>query len=199
MDFNNEVSMKRSLIILSILAMFLTGFSTLAFAEPDEDSAQAANSGERSMKLEGDLRLVFPEGWEKSTEENKGVNASVVLKDTKSEDKIEVYHRNMLLESSASMLFEQFRTHLEQNGLILDETPLDGSRTITLSDGNSRIGEYHVFKFSTKDITIEVVTYGFSVGLHAYIAVGYFIKAEHDPGIDAFEKMLTEMTLDNDN
>ena len=197
MDFNNEVSMKRILIILSILAMFMMGFATTAFAQP-ADSARMDTSGEHSMMIEGNINLSFPEGWGKAPDDKKG-RASAVLEDPKTGNRIEVYHRKMVLETNSTLLFEQFKAHLEEADLVEEPSNDAGSRTITLADGTTRNGEYYVYRYNSSDITVSVNIFMFSVGLHAYIVVGYFIKAEQEPGLDAFEKMLNEMTVENDH
>ena len=181
--------MKRSLIILSILAMFMMGFSTVTFAQP-KDTAKSGSSSEHSMILEGGINLPFPDGWERSESSGKAI---VSLK----EDKIEVYHRKMVLENSATTLFEQFTKYLDENGLVTESE--NDMKTYSLSDGNTREGRYYIHKYTSNDITISVHSYCFTSGLHAYIVVGYFIKAEQETGVDAFDKMLGEMTLDSDN
>lgn len=187
--------MKRSLIILSILALFLTGFTTLAFAQSEGEADQVADSGQRSKKILGNINLTIPDDWKENKEEQNSSRV-IVLNDQKSENKIEIYHREMLQETHASLLFAQFNTYLEENNVTSES---GGEKTIELSDGNTRTGEYYIHKYTSNDITISVHSFMFVSGLHAYIAVGYFIKAEQDAGVEAFEKMLSNMIAESEN
>lgn len=169
--------MKRFLAILGFVAMAFVGVSTTAVAESVTISP---------------LVIDVPESW---TQNTKDVNTHrvAVFVDPNTENRIEVYSRNATRSAHANVLFDAFHDHLLNNEMTSVEKPAD--YTVECLDGSILKGKRGEYNYESSDIPVSVVTYSFVTHNDtAFIVVGYFVRANRDEGIQAFDAMLKKIT-----
>lgn len=137
------------------------------------------------------IELPAPNGW--STIEN-GISDHriAVWREPETESRIEILTQRIVRSQHADTFFAALHSQLLENNFSL--TAPAKKLSITLSDGSERSGAWTEYEFLTAEVPITVVTFEFALDDAAFIAVGYFARANAPEGIEKLKSILPLMT-----
>ena len=143
------------------------------------------------------VELVQPDNWTVD-QSDKTENRIIAYVDPANDNRIEVLARNVVRDTHATQLFEEFDKQLVSSSFRQNRAPSEKSIPLTVSN-QERKGQWaeYEFKSSSTEVPITVVTFAFTAQgkaeTKAIILVGYFATDNKDAGLSAFNAMISKM------
>ena len=137
------------------------------------------------------IELPAPAGWS-AIENGISDHRIAVWREPETESRIEILTQRIVRTQHAETFFSALHNQLLENNFSLT-TPAK-TLSITLSDGTERSGNWTEYEFLTAEVPITVVTFEFALDDAAFIAVGYFARANAPEGIEKLKAILPLMT-----